>query len=120
MPMLATTVATLLSLSAQAQPREVLHQTVLIQWDENSLRLSNDNATATIYELDETHNEHGNIIEHRSGTVLSVVGPWVSYSTEWYSEGGAHPSYGSHWQVIDVQNGPAAVELSSLFPEAEL
>ena len=67
----------------------MLHQSVLIQWDERSLRLSNDTATTILYDLEETHNEQGNIIEHRSGTVLSVVGPWLSYSTKWYSEEGA-------------------------------
>ena len=118
--MLSCLLLAFIALTANAESREVLHQSVLIQWDERSLRLSNDTATTTLYDLEETNNERGNIIEHRSGTVLSVVGPWLSYSTEWYSGGGAHPSYGSSWQVIDVVKGPAPIELNSLFPEAEL
>ncbi|MEE8444007.1 MAG: hypothetical protein V3S44_01575 [Alphaproteobacteria bacterium] len=34
--------------------------------------------------------------------MLSVVGPVISYSTNWYSEGGAHPSYGTNYTTVDI------------------
>jgi uncharacterized protein YecT (DUF1311 family) len=42
-------------------------------------------------------------------TMLSVVGPVVSWSFDWYGEGGAHPTYGTLYRAFD---------LSKIDPEA--
>jgi uncharacterized protein YecT (DUF1311 family) len=34
--------------------------------------------------------------------MLSVVGPTISYSVNWYGEGGAHPTYGTRYQTLDL------------------
>lgn len=43
----------------------------------------------------------GNRLENNY-TMLSVVGTVVSYRFEWYSEGGAHPSYGTAYEATDL------------------
>ncbi len=57
--------------------------------------------------------------ETTSYSMLSIVGPVVSYSTEWYAEGGAHPSYGTTFQAIDIGTGKP-VSLLSYFSEEEI
>lgn len=40
--------------------------------------------------------------------MLSVVGPVISYSVDWYGEGGAHPTYGKAYTTLDLSKlGPA-------------
>ncbi len=70
------------------------------------------------------------ILLHRAGTaavlfadhdhLLSVVGPWVSVESSWYSEGGAHPTYGRSWSVKDVRQPEATVTLRMLYDDATL
>lgn len=51
---------------------------------------------------------------HETHTLRSIVGPIVSYRLEWYSEGGAHPSFGSVFRTLDLTTGKAA-RLDRLF-----
>ena len=44
----------------------------------------------------------------QSYTLLSLVGPIVSYTTDWYGEGGAHPSYGTSYSTYDLRSGKPA------------
>lgn len=48
--------------------------------------------------------------------MLSVVGTIVSWSNSWYSEGGAHPSYGTAWTATNLDPGGSA-NLADLFGE---
>lgn len=51
---------------------------------------------------------------HETHTLRSIVGPIVSYRLEWYSEGGAHPSFGSVFRTLDLTTGKPA-RLDRLF-----
>jgi hypothetical protein len=46
--------------------------------------------------------------------LLSVVGDIVSFRVDWYSEGGAHPSYGTRFATLDLSTGKPA-RLDTLF-----
>lgn len=48
-------------------------------------------------------------------TLLSVVGPYVSFAIESYTEGGAHPSYGVVWKVVDISQPQNPLSLQQLF-----
>ena len=49
--------------------------------------------------------------------VLSRFGPYVSYSMEWYYEGGAHPSYGATYNAVVVGETVEEADLRHLFSE---
>ena len=46
--------------------------------------------------------------------MLSVVGTILSWSNSWYSEGGAHPSYGTAWNATNLDPDRSA-DLADLF-----
>ena len=48
--------------------------------------------------------------------MLSVVGTIISYANSWYSEGGAHPSYGTIWSAVNLDPNKSA-SLADLFGE---
>ena len=50
-------------------------------------------------------------------TLLSIVGPYVSFAVDYYAEGGAHPSYGMIWKVIDISQPENPLDLRELFGE---
>jgi len=66
---------------------------------------------------DETFEESEEGTFHR---LLSSFGPYVSYSKEWYYEGGAHPSYGQSYHAVIVGETLAEADLRDLFPEHAL
>lgn len=68
--------------------------------------------SVTLFVNDE--NNEGNWEE-----VISVVGSIVSIERHYYSEGGAHPSYGTTWRTIDLDTGEP-VSLRGIFPEDEV
>jgi len=49
--------------------------------------------------------------------LLSHFGPYVSYSQEWYYEGGAHPSYGKTYNAVSVSEAVEEADLRDLFAE---
>lgn len=49
--------------------------------------------------------------------LLSQFGPYVSYSQEWYYEGGAHPSYGKAYNAVSVGKAVEEADLRDLFAE---
>ena len=49
--------------------------------------------------------------------LLSCFGPYVSYSMEWYYEGGAHPSYGTTYNAVTVGETVEEADLRRLFSE---
>lgn len=54
-------------------------------------------------------------------TVLSVVGPIVSYKAEtYYDGGGAHPGGDTEFRAVDVGNPAHSVSLADLFPDQDL
>ena len=52
--------------------------------------------------------------------LLSSFGAYVSYSREWYYEGGAHPSYGQRYHAVGVGDTLADADLRDLFPTQAL
>jgi hypothetical protein len=52
--------------------------------------------------------------------LLSRFGPYVSYSVEWYYEGGAHPSYGKAYHAVTVSAALEDADLRTLFSEDAL
>lgn len=58
--------------------------------------------------------------EGTTHTLLSSFGPYVSYRTEWYYEGGAHPSYGTAYRAVVVGDTLTAADLRQLFSEEAL
>ena len=52
-------------------------------------------------------------------TMLSVVGPYVSYQTDYYFEGGAHPSYGTFFETYNIESD-TSIALQDLFNEEDL
>ncbi len=66
---------------------------------------------------DETFEESEEGTFHR---LLSSFGAYVSYSKEWYYEGGAHPSYGQTYHAVTVGETLAEADLRDLFPERAL
>ena len=58
--------------------------------------------------------------ESEEGTfhhLLSRFGSYVSYSMEWYYEGGAHPSYGTTYHAVTVGEALEKADLRHLFSE---
>ncbi len=51
--------------------------------------------------------------------IVSFVGPLVTVVTEYYYEGGAHPSYGRYFQVFNAETGNQ-IRLTEIFPPAQL
>lgn len=51
--------------------------------------------------------------------MLSIVGPYISFEVSYYAEGGAHPSYGTFYKVINIINGKR-VSLKQLFSKKVL
>ncbi len=52
--------------------------------------------------------------------LLSSFGIYVSYSREWYYEGGAHPSYGQSYHAVAVGETLAEADLRAFFPTEAL
>ena len=51
--------------------------------------------------------------------MLSVVGPYVSYQTDYYYEGGAHPSYGTGFLTYNMKTD-TIVQLQEIFDEKDI
>jgi hypothetical protein len=51
--------------------------------------------------------------------MLSVVGPYVSYQTDYYYEGGAHPSYGTGYRTYHMQTD-TSIQLQDIFDEKDI
>jgi hypothetical protein len=112
----------LFSVVAEAtEPREIQYGHTTIRWTDSQLSLVQDTKESVFFDsMDEkSYDERTKrtLQEHRSGMVLSVVGPWVSLSKEWYSDSGAHPSYGTQWRAMDVTRGGRTVSLRDLFTD---
>lgn len=56
--------------------------------------------------------------EYENSELISVVGPYVSYTQNWYYEGGAHPTYGK--QIIAKSVLLDQISLIDLFSEGDL
>jgi hypothetical protein len=54
-----------------------------------------------------------------NSSILSIVGPYISYSYEYYSEGGAHPSYGIGFTTYNIET-KKNFSLLDFFSEEEL
>ncbi len=61
--------------------------------------------------------QHYKTIENSS--ILSIVGPYISYRYEYYSEGGAHPSYGVGFTTYNIET-KKNFSLLDFFSEEEL
>jgi len=121
-----TVLVGLLSGEARAEPStSVINHGWEIVWNsaEATLRHVESGKEALLFRDEKGETEEDGFVNH---SMLSVVGTVVSYSTEWYSEGGAHPSYGMNYRTVDLSKldpakmgddgirGPAA-DLSELF-----
>ncbi len=51
--------------------------------------------------------------------MLSVVGPYVSYKTDYYYDGGAHPSYGTGFLAYNMKTD-TLVQLQEIFDEKDI
>ena len=56
---------------------------------------------------------------HQNNTVLSIVGPYISYRYEFYFDGGAHPSYGVYYLTYNVET-KNKISLTDFFSKEEL
>jgi uncharacterized protein YecT (DUF1311 family) len=72
-----------------------------IVWDAESARVVHVETGREIelYRDEKGATEEDGYVNHE---MLSVVGPVISYSVNWYSGGGAHPSYGTGYQTVDI------------------
>ncbi len=115
----------LIALPGGARAEQTI-STVNYGWD---IVWNGDFATATLVETgreielyrDEKVETETEFYE-RNATMLSVVGPIVSWTQNWYSEGGAHPSYGTVYRTLDLSkidpHAPASGRAAR--PEANL
>lgn len=93
------------SKSATAAPAAEAGTTVNYGWDivwnANSARMVH---VETGREVQIYRDEKGATEEdgYTNYEMLSVVGPVISYAVDWYSEGGAHPSYGKAITTLDI------------------
>ena len=51
--------------------------------------------------------------------MLSVVGPFISYQEDYYSEGGAHPSYGTGFETHHMKTD-SSIRLHDIFNESDI
>ncbi|MCO4772775.1 MAG: hypothetical protein KDA24_22275 [Deltaproteobacteria bacterium] len=87
-----------------------------IAWRPGHLSAKSDKGDDIVVFSDkEETNAAGEVISSESHTLLSVVGPYISYAVEWYAEGGAHPSYGIVWKVVDISQPGTPLDLRELF-----
>lgn len=49
--------------------------------------------------------------------LLSSFGNYLSFSSEWYYEGGAHPSYGKTYSAVEVEAAVEEADLRELFDD---
>lgn len=72
-----------------------------IVWDAETARITH---VATGREVGLYRDEKGKTEEegYTNYEMLSVVGPVISYSVNWYGEGGAHPTYGMIYRTLDL------------------
>jgi len=52
--------------------------------------------------------------------LLSVVSKYVSFQRTFYSEGGAHPSYGKEFRTVDLDKNGTTVSLKNIFTDKDL
>ena len=51
--------------------------------------------------------------------MLSVVGPFISYQQDYYSEGGAHPSYGTGFETHHMKTD-SSIRLHDIFNDLDI
>ena len=51
--------------------------------------------------------------------MLSIVGPYLSYSNTYYAEGGAHPTYGTNYITYNLET-KKRISLSNIFSDEKL
>lgn len=91
-----------------------------VQWDSARLiATAYGQQTFSLSEHSEGPDEYG-YASQESFEVRSIVGPWLSVDHSWYSEGGAHPSYGITRSTYDLTRGGQAIPLNEMFPESAL
>jgi|GEM_PF-6907596 len=79
-----------------------------------------DTKARTVIYQDTEERKDGEVVASEMHTLLSVVGPYISYAVEYYGEGGAHPTYGVLWKVVDISMPGRSLDLRELFGEAEV
>ena len=123
-PLVVMAAAILLAPSGAARAEKtnsVINHGWRIVWDDASAtaRHVETGREIKIFQDEKGETEEDGYIDN---TMLSVVGTVVSYSSEWYSEGGAHPSYGKSYSTVDLSKvDPAKTDAAgSRNPAADL
>jgi hypothetical protein len=90
-----------------------------IEWGPGRATATGDQGVRVVLYKDseETDGDFHTKLTHR---ILSVVGPYVSYAVEFYTDGGAHPTYGTIWKVADVRDPGREVDLRELVGAAPI
>lgn len=57
-------------------------------------------------------------VNKENARLLSIVGPYISYTNEFYNEGGAHPSYGKYYYSYNLETKKTAHLTDFFSPEA--
>ena len=63
--------------------------------------------------------EQSKFTQKTFNTMLSVVGPYVSFKQDYYYDGGAHPSYGTFFETYSV-DADTCIRLQDLFEEKKI
>lgn len=58
-------------------------------------------------------------MQQEFNNMLSIVGPYVSYQSDYYYEGGAHPSYGTGYRTYHMQTD-TSIQLQEIFDEKDI
>ena len=62
---------------------------------------------------------YAHYVAKTNSSILSIVGPYISYSSEYYYEGGAHPSYGKDYNTYNIET-KKTFNLEDFFSEEAL
>jgi hypothetical protein len=86
-----------------------------MRWRPGYMEAQKDGEAPVVIYSDRAERGPGGTVSEEQQTLLSVVGPYISYATQYHATGGAHPSYGVTWTVVDVSMPGRPLDLRELF-----
>ena len=63
--------------------------------------------------------EQSKYLNQIDNKMLSIVGPYICYQEEYYTEGGAHPSYGTIYHTYNMKTD-TSIRMQNLFSEQDI
>ncbi len=96
------------------QSGSLTRQGFTISWRPGHAEAARDDGLA-IPLYSDTNTTEGEVVTSTLHTLLSIVGPYVSFAVETYRQG-AEPPYELWWEVIDITQPDNPPDLRELFP----